>query len=224
MAQRRIVSAAAAWAAAAFLGVGMALAVGLNAKAQDLTDFEPENTIIITVGLGYGEDSAEATPARTGEVVIRLLPELAPAHVERIKTLARENFYDGVPFHRVIAGFMAQTGDPTGTGRGGSEYPDLPAEFTNTPFERGTLGMARTPEPNSANSQFFITFDRADFLDGQYTVFGVVLSGMEVVDEIKREPADRNGVVSGPRDRMVSVRVAADIGWTPPPAEEGGQQ
>lgn len=175
-----------------------------------MTDTASENRIIIEIGLGYDEDSAEATPAATGKVVIDLMPDIAPGHVERIKTLARENFYDGVPFHRVIAGFMAQTGDPTGTGTGGSKYPDLTAEFTSTPFERGTIGMARAQNPNSANSQFFIMFARADFLDNQYTVLGQVVEGMDVVDKIRREPADSNGVLQAPRDRMVSVRVEAD--------------
>ena len=139
-----------------------------------------------------------------GRVVIELRPDLAPKHVARIKELVREGFYDGIVFHRVIPGFMAQTGDPTGTGRGGSDKPDLPAEFSNEPFERGTLGMARTSDPNSANSQFFITFGDAHFLNGQYTVYGRVIDGMEHVDSITRgePPADP--------DRMIKVRVAAD--------------
>jgi peptidylprolyl isomerase len=124
-----------------------------------------------------------------GNVVIALRPDLAPQHVARIKELAAKGFYDGIIFHRVIGGFMAQTGDPTGTGTGGSELPDLPAEFTPTPYVRGTVGAARTGNPNSANSQFFITFGTADFLDGQYTVWGQVIEGMENVDKInKGEP------------------------------------
>jgi peptidylprolyl isomerase len=119
-----------------------------------------------------------------GRVVIELRPDLAPKHVARIKELAREGFYDGIVFHRVIPGFMAQTGDPTGTGRGGSDKPDLPAEFSNEPFVRGTLGMARTSDPNSANSQFFINFVETPHLNGQYTVWGQVVEGMEYVDQI----------------------------------------
>ncbi len=128
---------------------------------------------------------------KSGTVVIELMPDVAPGHVERIKTLVKEGFYDGIVFHRVIDGFMAQTGDPTGTGRGGSSYPDLKAEFSNTPYKRGTLGMARTMNPDSANSQFFICFtdDGCSFLTGQYTVFGHVTAGMEFVDAIaKGEP------------------------------------
>ena len=128
-----------------------------------------------------------------GDVVIRLRPDLAPGHVERIAGLARDGFYDGVVFHRVIPGFMAQGGDPTGTGTGGSDLPDLKAEFNDEPHVRGTCSMARTANPNSANSQFFICFDDARFLDGQYTVWGNVESGMEHVDalpvgEPPREP------------------------------------
>ena len=121
-----------------------------------------------------------------GPVTIELMPEIAPQHVERIKTLTSQGFYDGIIFHRVIDGFMAQTGDPTGTGMGGSELPDLPAEFNDTNFGRGVLGMARSSDPNSANSQFFICFDDCSFLNGQYTVFGEVTSGMENVDRINR--------------------------------------
>ena len=124
-----------------------------------------------------------------GPVTIRLRPDLAPKHAERIKELASDGFYDGVVFHRVIDGFMAQTGDPTGTGMGGSEMPDLQAEFSSEPFVRGTVGMARSNDPNSANSQFFIMFDEGSFLNGQYTVVGEVVDGMETVDAInKGEP------------------------------------
>ncbi len=123
---------------------------------------------------------------KTGKVLIKLRPDLAPKHVERVKRLAKEGFYDGIKFHRVIKGFMAQTGDPTGTGTGGSNYPDLPAEFSQEPFKRGTVGAARTLDPNSANSQFFICFDDTgcSSLTGQYTVFGQVIKGMEYVDQI----------------------------------------
>ncbi|MGO4385913.1 peptidylprolyl isomerase [Microvirga sp. 2YAF29] len=151
---------------------------------------DPENTLIM-----------ETTK---GRVVIELRPDLAPGHVERIKTLARKGFYDGVAFHRVIEGFMAQTGCPQGTGTGGSDLPDLKAEFNAEPHVRGTCSMARTNFPHSANSQFFICFDDARFLDKQYTVWGKVTEGMDNVDKIKRgEP------VKDP-DRIVSLKIAAD--------------
>jgi len=147
---------------------------------------------------------------KDGRVVIELLPELAPKHVARIKNLAREGFYDGLKFHRVIDGFMAQTGDPTGTGTGGSDYPDLPAEFSQTAeFERGTVGMARTPDPNSANSQFFINYAATPGLDGQYTIFGRVVEGMEYVDNITKG-AKPSGIVANP-DVIVRMQVAADV-------------
>jgi peptidylprolyl isomerase len=131
-----------------------------------------------------------------GDVVIRLRPDLAPGHVERIATLAGQGFYDGVKFHRVIPGFMAQGGDPTGTGMGGSELPDLKAEFNAEPHVRGTCSMARTNQPNTANSQFFICFDDARFLDKQYTVWGQVESGMEHVDALpKGEPPREPGTI-----------------------------
>ena len=151
---------------------------------------DPENALIL-----------ETTK---GKVVIALRPDLAPKHVERIKTLAREGFYDGIVFHRVIDGFMAQCGCPHGTGTGGSTHPNLPAEFSAEPHVRGTCSMARTSNTNSANSQFFICFDDASFLDKQYTVWGQVIEGMEHVDKIKRgEP------VVNP-DKIVSMKVAAD--------------
>ena len=151
---------------------------------------DPENTLVL-----------ETTK---GRVVIELRPDLAPGHVERIKTLARQGFYDGVAFHRVIEGFMAQTGCPQGTGTGGSDLPDLKAEFNAEPHVRGTVSMARTNAPNSANSQFFICFDDATFLDNKYTVWGKVVEGMENVDKIKRgEP------VSDP-DRILSMKIMAD--------------
>lgn len=138
---------------------------------------------------------------KDGAVTIRLRPDLAPQHVARIKRLVQEKFYDGIIFHRVIEGFMAQTGDPTGTGRGGSSYPDLRAEFSNAPFRRGTIGMARAQSPDSANSQFFICFDDARFLDSQYTVWGEVVSGMEHVDKIARgEPPPKP-------DKIISLRL-----------------
>jgi cyclophilin family peptidyl-prolyl cis-trans isomerase len=151
---------------------------------------DPENTVVM-----------ETTK---GRVVIELRPDLAPKHVERIKQLAREHFYDGIVFHRVIDGFMAQVGCPYGTGTGGSKHPDLPAEFNAEPHVRGTVSMARAASPNSANSQFFICFDDAQFLNRQYTVWGKVVEGMENVDKIKRgEP------VKDP-DKIITMRVMAD--------------
>ena len=151
---------------------------------------DPENTLIMTL--------------ETGPVVIDLRPDLAPGHVDRIKELAREGFYDGVVFHRVIPGFMAQGGDPTCTGGGGSTKPNLKAEFSDEPHIRGVCSMARTNNPNSANSQFFICFDDAGFLDNQYTVWGVVSEGMEHIDALpKGEPPRAPG-------KIVSMKVAAD--------------
>jgi peptidylprolyl isomerase len=142
-------------------------------------------------------------------VTIRLRPELAPKMVERVKTLTRQGFYDGTPFHRVIEGFMAQGGDPTGSGSGGSKLPNVPAEFTRSAhFLRGTVGAARTNDPDSANSQFYIMFAPASHLDGQYTIFGQVVSGMECVDNIKRGSGG-SGSVSNP-DKIVKMQVAAD--------------
>lgn len=166
----------------------------------------PEDTMVITL--------------KGGDVTIALRPDLAPKHVERIKTLVREGAYDNVAFHRVIEGFMAQTGDvefgnmeknydARRAGMGGSELPDLPAEFSSESFERGTLGMARSQSPNSANSQFFIMFAPAPHLNGGYTVVGQVESGMEHVDAIKRGNQASNGVVSDP-DRMIRVRMGGD--------------
>ena len=171
--------------------LALTLALALPAAAQ-APKTDPQNTIIM-----------ETTK---GPVVIALRPDIAPKHAERIKLLAREGYYDNVPFHRVIEGFMAQTGDGQfGNGTGGSRYPNLPAEFSAVPFTRGTVGMARASSPNSANSQFFITFGDASFLNGQYTVIGQVVSGMENVDKLKRgEP------VASP-DKIVSMKVAADV-------------
>lgn len=175
---------------AALLCVAPALAQPLPAGT------DPQNTILIDT--------------KYGRIVVKLRPDLAPKHAERIKQLARDKFYDNVPFHRVIAGFMAQTGDGQhGDGTGGSKYPNLPAEFTNTPFTRGVVGMARTNDPNSANSQFFIMFGDGSFLNGKYTVVGQVVSGMDVVDKLKKGPESQNGAVSDP-DRMLKVQVAAD--------------
>lgn len=145
---------------------------------------------------------------KSGRVVIKLRPDLAPNHVKRAKKLAREGFYDGLKFHRVIKGFMAQTGDPKGDGTGGSKYPDLKAEFNKEPYVRGTVGAARTNRPNTANSQFFITFQETSFLNGKYTVWGEVVRGMHLVDKIKKGK-DGSGVVNNP-DIIVKVQVAAD--------------
>jgi len=141
-----------------------------------------------------------------GPVTIEMRPDLAPGHVARIKELVREGFYDGIVFHRVIDGFMAQTGCPHGTGTGGSDYPNLPAEFSAEPHVRGTASMARAQSPNSANSQFFICFGDASFLDGQYTVWGRVTDGMDVVDKIKRG-APGSGTVNGP-DKLIRASIA----------------
>ena len=138
-------------------------------------------------------------------VTIELKPDLAPQHVERIKKLTREGFYDGIIFHRVIDGFMAQTGDPTGTGMGGSDYPDLPAEFSDYNYDRGTVGMARSASPNSANSQFFICFTDCSFLNGQYTVFGQVTEGMEVIDGVAKGEPPANP------DKIQSMTLASDV-------------
>lgn len=161
-----------------------------------VADLDPSNVLVIEVD--------------GGPIYVELLPDVAPQHVARIQTLAREGFYDGVVFHRVIDGFMAQTGDPTGTGTGGSDYPDLPAEFSQIPYERGVVGMARTNDPNSANSQFFIMFGPAASLNGQYTVFGRVVAGMDAVDAIKKGDARRNGTVTDP-DAMIRARLLADL-------------
>lgn len=169
-------------------GIAAIMLIGgsMTAQAQDMNN-------LLYMDLPYGR------------VVIEMKPDLAPQHVERIKTLTRKGFYDGIVFHRVIDGFMAQTGDPTGTGTGGSDLPDLKAEFNSYNFGRGAIGMARTSDPNSANSQFFICFDDCSFLNNQYTVWGQVIDGMEFVDRIKRgePPADP--------DKILRMVVAADV-------------
>jgi cyclophilin family peptidyl-prolyl cis-trans isomerase len=172
--------------AALVLVLAFALPAPVRAQTPD-----PENTLYLD--LSYGR------------VVIRLRPDLAPNHVARIKELTRAGFYDGIVFHRVIDGFMAQTGDPTGTGMGGSDKPDLKAEFSDAPFVRGVIGAARASDPDSANSQFFIMFAENSGLNGDYTVWGEVIEGMEFVDQIKRgePPADP--------DKIVKTRVAADV-------------
>jgi peptidylprolyl isomerase len=171
----------------AALALMLALAAG-TAKGADL-----ENTIIMEL--------------THGRVVIEMRPDLAPKHVARIKELVRQGFYDGTPFHRVIEGFMAQGGDPTGTGTGGSGQ-NLPAEFSKEKHVRGTVSMARAQDPNSADSQFFICFADAPFLDGQYTIWGKVTEGMEAVDKIKRG-AGQSGMVKNP-DKIVSMKLASE--------------
>ena len=177
-------------------------------------------TLVAALGLSAAAASAIAAPARDlentlylqlkdGRVVIELRPDLAPQHVARIKELARLKFYDGIVFHRVIDGFMAQTGDPTGTGTGGSGK-NLKAEFSDAKHLRGTLSMARAGHPDSADSQFFICFKPSSFLDGQYTIWGQVVEGMEFVDTIKKGDSANNGSVTDP-DRIVTLRVAADV-------------
>src|SRR5262245_35855919 len=169
--------------------IGAMAFASLPATAQDL---DPENTIVITTSDGC-------------KITAGLRPDLAPKHVAQIKKLVRAGFYDGIIFHRVIDGFMAQTGDPTGTGMGGSKEPDIPAEFSKAHFDRGTLGMARAQDPDSANSQFFIMFADGGFLDGQYTVFGGVASGMDCVDKIAKGEPPANPT------KMVSVKILKDV-------------
>jgi len=166
--------------------------------------------LFLFIGVSYAQADT-LDPANTvyldlkdGRVVIKLRPDLAPKHVVQIKALVKRGFYDGIVFHRVIDGFMAQTGDPTGTGMGGSDLPNLPGEFTPQPFNRGTLGMARSNDPNSANSQFFICFGPAAFLNGKYTVFGEVVSGMEFVDRIKRGEPVKNP------DKIIKMQMMED--------------
>ncbi len=177
------------------LAVGLALALSMAATLPSGAAVDGENTIVLTT--------------KYGRTIIKLRPDLAPQHVARIKKLTREKFYDGLKFHRVMEGFMAQTGDPRGNGTGGSKYPDLAAEFSRAPFKRGTLGMARSQDPNSANSQFFIVYARAAHLDGQYTVFGEVISGMEFIDALRMGAASRNGMVDDP-DVIETMRLVKD--------------
>ena len=171
----------------------VAFVLGLN-LAFSQSGLDPQNTVYLDL--------------KDGRVVIRLRPDLAPKHVAQIKALTKRGFYDGIVFHRVIDGFMAQTGDPTGTGTGGSDLPNIPAEFTPEAFKRGSVGMARSSSPNSANSQFFICYDGCGGLTGQYTIWGDVVSGMEFVNRIKRGAAG-SGQVTGP-DRIVKMQLMAD--------------
>ena len=170
------------------IAAGFAVAVLAGpAAAQD-----PENTLVMEL--------------KCGDVRIELKPDVAPNHTERLKELTREGFYDGIIFHRVIEGFMAQTGDPTGTGMGGSDLPNVAAEFSDVPFTRGTVGMARSSDPDSANSQFFIMFDEGSFLNGQYTVVGEVVEGMDCVDQINK------GEPPAEPDQIIDMQVMADAG------------
>jgi peptidylprolyl isomerase len=179
-------------------GLGLALSFGCAslsravsaAPAQDL-----QNTIYLDT--------------KDGRITILLRPDLAPKHVAQIEALTKRGFYNGLVFHRVIDGFMAQTGDPTGTGMGKSDLPNIPAEFSAEPFKRGTVGMARSQDPDSANSQFFICFADASFLNHNYTVVGQVVAGMDIVDKIKKGAKEDNGAVTGP-DKIVKMQIAAD--------------
>lgn len=183
------------------LFAGLLMLAATAAHAVEIKD--PENTLLLQL--------------KDGTVTIELKPEVAPNHVKRIKELARKGFYNGLVFHRVIDGFMAQTGDPTGTGAGGSDLPNLKAEFNSTKHVTGTLSMARAGDPDSANSQFFICFKPASFLDGQYTAFGQVIDGMQFVNNIKKGDAANNGSVANP-DKIISLKVAADVAKSTPAA------
>lgn len=187
----------------AFLALGLLFPME-HAMAASTKD--PENTLIMKL--------------KDGDVVIHMRPDLAPNHVARIKELVRQGFYDGTPFHRVIDGFMAQGGDPTGTSMGGSGK-NIKAEFSKAKHVRGTLSMARASNPNSADSQFFICFEPAPFLDGQYTVWGEVVSGMEHVDAIKKGDPANNGSVSNP-DKIISMKLEADSETDAAPAPAKG--
>jgi peptidylprolyl isomerase len=182
--------------AVAFSFAALAMVLSAPASAQAQPALDPQNTLVLET--------------KDGRVTIRLRPDLAPRHVEQIKTLTRRGFYNGVVFHRVIEGFMAQTGDPTGTGTGRSDLPNIPAEFGRETFRVGSVGMARAQDPNSANSQFFICFEGCAPLTGQYTLFGEVVSGMDVVRKIKLGDRNANGMVRQP-DRIVSLRLLADV-------------
>ena len=176
--------------------VALVCAAPAIAQVKLPAGLDPQNTVLL--------DTTK------GRIVIKLRNDIAPKHAERIKQLARDGFYNNVPFHRVIAGFMAQTGDgQNGDGTGGSKYPQLKTEFSNVPYVRGVVGMARTSDPNSANSQFFIMFAANPSLNGQYTVIGQVVSGMDVVDKLKKGPEAANGAVTDP-DKILKMQVAAD--------------
>ena len=176
----------------AAIALGCLTATGALAQQQPAAD--PQNTVFLDT--------------KDGRITIRLRPDVAAKHVAQVKALTKRGFYDGVPFHRVIDGFMAQTGDPTGTGTGGSKLPNLPAEFSREPFKRGSVGMARSQSPDSANSQFFLCYEGCGGLTGQYTLFGEVVSGMDVVDKIKKGDPAKNGQVTNP-DKIVKMQLAA---------------
>ena len=171
----------------------LALTFSAASSATEVSD--PDNTLVMEL--------------KDGTVLIEMYPDVAPRHVERIKDLVRQGFYDGLKFHRVIDGFMAQTGDPMGNGTGGSGLK-LKAEFNNKHHGRGTVSMARAASPDSADSQFFICFKDADFLDGKYTVWGQVISGMEYVDNIKKGNSAANGIVDNP-DKIISMKILSDM-------------
>lgn len=183
-------------AIASLLMFNAAVANAENIETNQNKNIDMENMLIVELS--------------TGKIVIELYPNKAPKHAARIKELARQGFYDGVTFHRVIAGFMAQTGDPSGTGMGGSDKPNLPAEFNDIKHERGVVSMARASDPNSANSQFFIMLAPATHLDGQYSAFGRVVEGMDYVDAIKKGEG-MGGTVAEPRDKIISMKVMADV-------------
>lgn len=172
----------------------LALLVSVGIVQAQAPKADPDNTVVLTT--------------KDGPVTIHLRPDLAPKHVAQIKALVKRGFYDGIVFHRVIDGFMAQTGDPTGTGTGGSDLPNIPAEFGPTPFKAGSVGMARSSSPNSANSQFFICYEGCGSLTGEYTLFGDVVSGMDAVRKIKKG-AQGSGQVTNP-DKIISMRMQAD--------------
>ncbi len=173
----------------------LAAALMLGSAGARAAGPDPQNTIYLDT--------------KDGRITIQLRPDLAPKAAAQLRTLTKRGFYNGIVFHRVIDGFMAQTGDPTGTGTGKSDLPNIPAEFSKESFKRGTVGMARSSDPNSANSQFFICFGDASFLNNQYTVVGQVTSGMDIVDKIKKGSSADNGSVSNP-DKIIKMQLAAD--------------
>ena len=181
-----------------FLAILFAALLGtVSVQAQEFPGKDPETILVMQTD--------------QGTVYIEMLPDVAPKHIEQIKALTRSGYYDQSPFHRVIDGFMAQGGDKTGTGFGKSDLPDLEAEFSDIPFERGVVGMARAADPNSANSQFFVMLARSSGLDGKYTVWGRVIEGMNVVDRIKKAPSsERSGIVKDP-DYLVRMQVLSDV-------------
>ena len=181
-----------------FLAILFAALLGtVSVQAQEFPGKDPENILVMQTD--------------QGTVYIEMLPDVAPKHIEQIKALTRSGYYDQSPFHRVMEGFMAQGGDKTGTGFGKSDLPDLESEFSDIPFERGVVGMARAADPNSANSQFFVMLARSSGLDGKYTVWGRVIEGMDVVDRIKKAPSsERSGIVKDP-DYLVRMQVLSDM-------------